>query len=89
MVERLVPGGVRVAQPHSGHHSPALDADPLRGDAYPRVAVAHEVPVGRHPQCRDVDSTGDVEPLDDQRAVAARGIGRPVHDEPRREVGTA
>ena len=72
--------------PRPGHHAAAVDPDLLHADADPRVAVANEVAMRRHPQRRDVEPAGDVQPLDDHRAVRVRRVGRPVHDEPGGEV---
>ena len=57
-------------------HRSALDADPLRRDADPRVAGAHDLLLQARPVGIGVDAAADVEPLDDHVAAELRRVRR-------------
>ena len=62
-----------------------VDADRLRADADPRVAFAHDLFLHLHEVGGAFELGGDVQPLDDQRAVEAALVGRPPHEQANRE----
>ena len=87
MLERAVAFGRGMAESEARHHAATFDADSLHAHADPREAVTNQVPVRHHPERRDVEAAGDVEPLDDHGAVGAGRVVRAVDDESRRELG--
>ncbi len=87
VLQRAVAVGCAGEQAHARHHAAADEADPLRGDTDPREPLTNEVAVRRHPQRGDVETAGDVQPLDDHRAVRARRLGGPVDHESGRVRG--
>lgn len=81
-IDGLEPLTRRIGAGHTLHrhkNRSALDADPLGGHAYPRVAGAHDLLFGARPFRIGVDAATDVEPLDDDGAAELRGVRRRAH----------
>ena len=74
MTETRIPFGVLLFQRHvdAGDGLPAVDTDFLRRDGDVRVARTGDLAMCHHPDCRCVDPTADVEPLDEDGSVELR-----------------
>ncbi len=93
MVERRVARRIDVLDPlagaarlggRDGHRDgTALDADLLGRDPDPHLTAAQDLVRQVGVLGRSVDTAADVQPLDHDRAVEVRGLGRTAHHHPR------
>ncbi len=88
MRQRAVPFGVDFLEWRSRHAhggGAAFDAHFLRGDRDIGVATANHFAMRDHPIGRRILASGDIEPLDQHRAVELRCVTRPRYNDARLE----